>query len=367
LVFVTKVFCLLTLAAVAAGCQKAASSAASSAATSAHPVASAAASSQPPGASPAATGAPGAPTPPPAPAIRPVPAVLPETVAKVNGDVISKLELEAAVHSVEAREGRPVPPDQRDRVLRGVLDDMVAYRLLRQEARQRQIPVTEADLDARLATMKKQFGTEQAFLQALKSQNMTVEKLRADARSDLMVNKLLQDEVVSKIQVKPSDISAFYEKNPDKFQQPETVRAAHILVIVPQGSDEKTKAAMKARAMEALRAAKAGKDFGALARQYSQDGSAQHGGDLGFFPRGQMVPAFEQVAFALKPGEISDLVETQFGFHIIKSIDMRPGGTVPFAQVAPKIQEFLENQAQSDKGKAYVESLRARGKVEILI
>src|SRR5206468_626449 len=185
--------------------------------------------------------------------------------------------------------------------------------------------------------------------------------------SNLMVQKLLQGEVMSKIEIKPSDISAFYEKNPDKFQQPETVHAAHILVIVPPGSDEKAKAALKAKAVEALQAAKAGKDFGALARQYSQDGSAQHGGDLGFFPRGQMVPAFEQAAFALKPGEVSDLVETQFGFHIIKMIEKRPGGTVPFAQVAPKIQEFLENQAQSDKAKAYVETLKAKGKVEIYI
>jgi peptidyl-prolyl cis-trans isomerase C len=296
-----------------------------------------------------------------------VPALLPETIAKVNGDAISKLEFEAAIHSIEARERRPVPPDQRDRVLRSVLDDMVAYRLLRQEARQRQIAVTDADLDARLATMKKQFGTEQAFQQALKAQNMTVAKLRDDARSDLMVNKLLQDEVLSKIQIKPSDISAFYEKNPDKFQQPETLHAAHILVIVPPGSDDKAKAALKAKATEALKAAKAGKDFGALARQYSQDASAQHGGDLGFFPRGQMVPAFEQAAFALKPGEVSDLVETQFGFHIIKAIERRPGGTVPFAQVATKIEEFLQAQAQSNQGKAYVASLKARGKVEILI
>jgi peptidyl-prolyl cis-trans isomerase C len=362
-VFVTRLLCLLTLAAVAVGCQKSAPTQAASAKPAAATTPAAAAPSVP-----AAAGAtPGAPAPPPAPPLKPVAAVLPETCARVNGEAISKTEFEGAIQEVESQEGRPVPADQRDRVLRGVLDNMVAFKLLSQEARQHHVVVSDAEIDAQIAGMKKQFPTEQAFQQTLKAQHMTVEKLRDTARSNLVVRKLLQDEVMSKIEIKPSDISAFYEKNPDKFQQPEAVHAAHILVIVPAESDAAAKAALKARAMEALQAARAGKDFGALARQYSQDGSAQHGGDLGFFPKGQMVPAFEKVAFSLKPGEISDLVETQFGYHIIKVIEKRPGGTVPFAQAAPQIQQFLESQAQSDKGKAYVESLRAKSKVEILI
>jgi len=362
---VTRLLCLLTLAAVAVGCQKSAPTPAASAKPAA---ATSAATGAAPATVPAAAPAtPGAPAPPPAPEFKPVAAVLPETVARVNGDAITKAEFEGAVHEVESQEGRPVPADQRDRVLRGVLDNMIAFRLLTQEARQRHVVVSDADIDTQLAGMKKQFPTEQAFQQALKAQHMTPEKLRDTARSNLVVRKLLQDEVMSKIEIKPSDISAFYEKNPDKFQQPEAVHAAHILVIVPAEADAAAKAALKARATEALKAAKSGKDFAALARQYSQDASAQHGGDLGFFPKGQMVPAFEQVAFSLKPGEISDLVETQFGYHIIKVIEKRQGGTVPFAQAAPQIQQFLESQAQSDKGTAYVEALRARGKVEILI
>lgn len=358
-----RILCLLTLAAVAVGCQKSAqtSAAAKPAATTAP--AAGGATAAPAAATP---GAP-APTAPPAPAFKPVAAVLPDTCARVNGDPITKAEFEGAIHEVEQQEGRPVPADQRDRVLRGILDNMVAFKLLTQEAKQRHVVVPDAEIETQIAGMKKQFPSEQAFQQALKAQHMTVEKLRDTARSNLVVRKLLQDEVMSKIEIKPSDISAFYEKNPDKFQQPESVHAAHILIIVPPQADATAKAALKARAEEALKAARSGKDFAALARQYSQDGSAQHGGDLGFFPKGQMVPAFEKVAFSLKPGEISDLVETQFGYHIIKVIEKKSGGTVPFAQAAPQIQQFLESQAQSDKGKAYVESLKAKGKVEILI
>jgi peptidyl-prolyl cis-trans isomerase C len=352
---VKTVLCSLLLLVASAGCRKPAPSAtvAAAAAPAAAP-ATALASPQ------------GAPPPAPAPPA-PVPAVLPDPVASVNGDAIGKAEFESAIHSVEARAGRPVPSEQRDEVYRGVLQDLVTYRLLKQEAAQRQIAVSDADIDARLAEFKKQFGTQAAFEQALKAQHTTLGKLRDDARTDMVVNQLLEREVGAKIQVKPTEVSAFYEKNPDKFQQPEAVRASHILIIVPPDSDAKAKAALKARAEEALAAAKAGQDFAALAKKYSQDGTAAHGGDLGFFPRGQMVPAFDKAAYALQPGEVSDLVETQFGFHIIKVTERRPARTVPFSEVAGQIQQFLEQQAQQEKTKAFVSALRAKSKVEIFI
>src|SRR4029077_20393270 len=116
------------------------------------------------------------------PAAKPVPAVLPDTVASVNGDAIGKTEFEAAIKSIEARERRAVPTEQRDSVYRGVLDDLVAYRVLKQEAKQRQIAVPDTDVDARLAQLKKQFGSEANFQTALKSQNMTTARLREDTR-----------------------------------------------------------------------------------------------------------------------------------------------------------------------------------------
>lgn len=354
-----RVICVLSVALALGGCQKAAppSSTVSVAKTAT-----------------AATGPPAGPIPgapatgPSSPAApKPVPAQLPDTIASVNGDTIGKAEFENAIHTVEARAGRPVPAAQRDEVYRGVLDELVTYRLLKQEALQRHVAVSDADLEARLAELKKQFGTEAAFEQALKTQHMSVEKLREEARTDLTVNRLLEQEIATKVQVKPSDVSQFYEKNPDKFQQPEAIRASHILIIVPPAADASAKAALRARAEEALKAARAGQDFAALAKKYSQDGSAAHGGDLGFFPRGQMAPAFEKAAYALQPGELSGVVETQFGFHIIKCTGRRPARTVPFSEVAGQIQQFLEQQAQQEQTKAFVASLRAKGKVQIFI
>lgn len=308
-----------------------------------------------------------APAPAQAAAPKAVPEVLPDTIAVVNGDAIEKAEFEQAIKAVEQRAGGPIPADQRDAVYRGVLDDMVAYRLLRQEAQERKVAVADAEVGERLKALQQQFGTEAAFEQALKAQQTTLEKVRDDARTDLAVAKLLEDEVTRQVAVAPAEISAFYERNPERFKQPEAVRASHILVIVPSGTDAKGRAALRARAEEAHKAARAGQDFAKLAARYSQDASAQQGGDLGFFPRGRMVPAFEQAAFALQPGEVSDLVETEFGFHVIKVTERREARTVPFAEATGQIERFLQQQKRQEKAKAFVDGLKAKGKVEVFI
>ena len=301
------------------------------------------------------------------PAPKPVPDVLPDTIAVVNGDVIARSEFEHAIKAVEQRAGGPVPDDQRDTVLRSVLEDLVAYRLLKQEAIDRKVEVADGEVNERMDTLRQQFGTEAAFKKALGDQETTLDRLREDARADLAVAKLLDDEVTRHVAVSPSEISAFYEKNPDRFQQPEMVRASHVLVIIPPGSDDAAKAALRGRAEMALKAAKSGKDFAALAKQYSDDASAQRGGDLGFFPKSEMVPAFADVAFSLPPGQISEIVETQFGYHVIKVTGRQPARTVPFAEVTSQIEEFLEQQQRQTRAKAFVDALKARGKIEIFI
>ena len=297
-----------------------------------------------------------------------MPAVLPDTIAKVGGESISKAELEAAIRSVEQQNGgRSVPPERRDEIYRGLLDNLVSIRVLRQEVADRHMTASDADIAAHINQLRKQFPSEAAFKQAMAMQHVSQEKLRDDARMDLLVNRLLENEINSKLSVKPGDISAFYEKNPDKFKQSESVHASHILIIVPPGADAGTKAAAKGRAEEALKAARGGKDFAALARQYSQDGSAQRGGDLGFVLRGQTAPAFENAAFALQIGQISDVVETPFGFHIIKVTERRPGRAVPFPEAAAQIQQYLEQQQRQALGKTFVDGLKAKHKVEIYI
>jgi peptidyl-prolyl cis-trans isomerase C len=350
--------CLAVLLAASTACQKPAASRSSQAAAT-KPGAAVTAPAVAPGT------AAKAPAPPLTP--KPIPAVLPAVVAKVNGEDIPRAEFETTVQNVERRAGRPVPPEQRDQVYRGVLDELIAMRLLKQEVTRRQVTATDAEMAEALKQMRGQFPTEAAFKQALTAQRMTVEQLREETRTQVLVSKMLQQEVGSQIDVKPADISGFYEKNPDKFQQPEAVHASHVLITVAEGAAPAVKAAARAKAEDVLKQARAGVDFARLARTYSDDGSKQRGGDLGFFPKGQMVPAFEAAAFALAPNQISDIVESPFGFHVIKVIEKRPAQSVPFAQVAPRIEQYLRQEQQQEKTKAFVDQLRAKGRVEVLI
>jgi peptidyl-prolyl cis-trans isomerase C len=354
---VKQILCVAAVLAATAACQKAPAPAASASATPTPAPAGAA--------KPAA--APAAPTPTPVPA-KPVPAQLPEVVARVNGDAITKSDFEQAVKTLEARNGgQPVPTERRNEIYRGLLDDLITLRLLKQEVSRQQMNVADAELEGAMKQLRGQFPDEKRFQQALQSEHLTLVQLREQTRQNIAVSKLLEHEVGPKISVKPTDISAFYEKNPDKFQQPEAIRASHVLVAVRQQADEATRKAARAKAEDVLKQARAGADFSNLARKLSNDASAPRGGDLGFFPKGQMVPAFEAAAFALQPGQVSDVVETPFGYHVIKVTERRPPQTVPFAQAAPRIEQYLRQEQQQELTKAYVQGLRGKNKVEVLI
>jgi peptidyl-prolyl cis-trans isomerase C len=312
---------------------------------------------------------------PPAPAAaaleappKPVPAELPAVVARVNGEDIPRAELMRAIESVEAQAGGPVPPDRRDEIFRGILDQLVAYHVLAQESKARKFAVNEAEVEARIAAIRKQFSDEEAFKRALAQRNLTAEELRADARIDLAISRMLETEIASKLTVPAKDVADYYAQNPDQFEQPESVRASHILLRVPENADEATKTKVRAEAEDVLRKAQSGGDFAVLAREHSQDpGSAAGGGELGFFPRGQMVAPFEAAAFALQTGAISDVVETPFGFHIIKLHERRSARTVPFEEVSGQIEGFLLDRARRQETEAFVLRLKAKSKIEILI
>ena len=305
---------------------------------------------------------------PQAEAVKPVPAELPDVIARVNGESITRADFEEAVTSVESRAGGPMPADQRDRILRGILDDLIGFKLLAQEAKARKVAVPDAEVDARISEIKSQFPSEDIFMQMLIERKMTLDQVKADAREDMAIGKLIEGEIAGKVAVKPEQVQDFYAKNPDQFQQPERVRASHILIGVPESADAAAKAQAKTKAEQVLTDVKAGKDFAALAKQHSSDpGSAANGGDLGFFQQGQMVGPFNDVAFSLTPGTTSELVETQFGFHIIRVAEKQAPRAVPLEEVRTQVEQFLQNQNRQEQTEAFVNVLKAKGKIEVLI
>jgi peptidyl-prolyl cis-trans isomerase C len=322
-------------------------------------------SGTPAASTPGQAGAPG--QPPAAVPPKPVPAQLPDVVARVNGQAVTKQDFERMIHTIETRAGQPIPADRRDEILRGALDQLLTYTLLSQESKTRGIKVEDAEVDAKMQQLRGQFPTQEAFEKAVKDRGMTLEGLRKDAKVDLSVTKLMDAEVSTV--PGPSDLETkeFYEKNPNQFKQEESVRASHILVRVDEKADAARKAKAKAEIDQVLKEAKAGADFAKLAQQHSQDNSAAQGGDLNYFPKGQMVPAFDKVAFELKPGEISGVVTTQFGYHIIKVVDHKPGRIIPLEEASQQIKHYLGEQKKAQHAEAYVDGLKKKSKIEVLI
>ena len=237
--------------------------------------------------------------------VKPVPAVLPAVLAKVNGEDIQKWEVEAALKQAETTAGGPVPADKRDAVLRSILDDIVTYHLLSQEARGRKMDVSETDVDAEMLKVRQDFPTEDAYKQALLLQGVTVEQLRDVTRRTMQAQKIVDAEVTAKIAVQDAEVDTFYKQNIDRFKQGDTVHASHIYLAVPPNAEPAEKNQKRAAASELLKQLRGGADFAKVARENSNDATAANGGDLGFFAKGDMPPDFEKVAFDLKPGTMS--------------------------------------------------------------
>jgi peptidyl-prolyl cis-trans isomerase C len=299
-------------------------------------------------------------------AAKPMPAELPDVLARVNDEPVAKADLERLIRNIESGRG-PIPADRRDEILRSALDQLITYTVMKQEAAARNFTVSDADIDAQLQQMQQQFPSEAEFHNALAARNTSLEQLKADARVDMQIDKLLEAEAAEAAEATDADAREFYDGNPDQFEQGESVRASHILVRAPEDADEATKTQARARIEAALKRAQAGEDFGTLAREYSDDGSKEQGGDLGFFERGRMVPPFEQAAFALQPGQLSEIVTTQFGYHIIKVAERKPGGAVPYEQVKTQIVSYLSNRKKQERVEALVEDARKRARIEVLV
>jgi len=193
---------------------------------------------------------------------------------------------------------------------------------------------------------------------------MTIEHYTDYVRRRMTVQNLVVGHYGGTVNVSEKDIDDFYAGNPEKFATEETIRARHILFKVgpDAGEDEKKEARKKAE--DVLEKARGGEDFAELAKAYSQGPSGPKGGDLGSFGRGKMVPPFEEAAFSLKPGEISGIVETRFGYHIIKVEERTDAVTVSRANAADQITEFLKAQKVNEAVFARLEALRKEAKVE---
>jgi len=227
------------------------------------------------------------------------------------------------------------------------------------------MPVNDLSQKAeeKVAQTRKQFSSQADFEKALKGVNMTEKQLRDLAQKNIVIDSLLQKEVFSKITVSEADEKKFYDENPDKFKMPERTRASHILISADQKATPEEKKKAKEKAEAARKRVAAGEDFATVAKTESNCPSGSKGGDLGYFGKGQMVPEFEKAAAALKLGALSEVVETPFGYHIIKVTERKPAETVPFSEVKNRIEDYLKSQKAQKPLADYMAGLRKEAKV----
>lgn len=290
-----------------------------------------------------------------------------QKVAVVNGTVINQAEFDNEMNRVLERLQRTgrFPNDlERSQIKKQVLENLIARELLYQESQTKGIKVDQKEIEAQVTALKGRFPSEVEFKNALSTMNLTEADLRFQFERDLAIRKLLDDQIGGKSTVSEKESRAYYDSNLESFKKPEQVRASHILIKVDPGAEEAKKAEARTK-IESLQAKlKKGEDFGALAKEYSEGPSGPKGGDLGFFGRGQMVKPFEEAAFSMKPGQVSGMVETRFGYHLIMVAERTPESTLSYEEVKDRLEQYLKQQKVQEAIAAYVETLQGKAKIE---
>ncbi len=289
-------------------------------------------------------------------------------VAKVNGTSITRTELDRAMKFMLAQNKvkQELTAEQRKKAETAVVDQLISAELLYQAAVKLKIPDIDKRVESQMSQGRSKFPSQAAYEKALKDNGLTESNIKEFARKEIYINNLIETQIAAKTSVSEADAKKFYDENIDKFKQPETVQASHILIGVDANASAEDKSKAKQKAEALLKRVKAGEDFATLAKENSSCPSAQQGGNLGYFSKGQMVPEFDTVAFSLKPGEISDIVETKFGYHIVKVVDKKPAGTIAFPEAKEDIINYLKIQKIQQGINEYVEKLRKEATVELV-
>lgn len=297
------------------------------------------------------------------------PLVLPDPVAVVNGTPISKAEFEKTLTEIFASMGMQastLPPEQRGTLYRQFAEDMVVDKLV--DIASAKTEVTPSEIDAEMAKITQQYGSAERFAEELKTMGQTPAEFKDRLVKMIRQRKWMESQVKAGDQVTEAQIKAFYNENKAEFEQPQVVRASHILIRLDEGADPDTIAAKQKIAAALAERATKGEDFAKLATEFSEDPTAkQNAGDLNFFPKDRMVPAFAEVAFNQAVGTVSIPVRTQFGWHVIKVTDKKEAKTLPFDEVKNDIGEYLMEGKKQQAVEAVIRGLRENAKVEILI
>lgn len=278
----------------------------------------------------------------------------PHVVARVNGEVISlsafERELSRELQSLDPSSAKT--PEQTEPFKQLLVQTLVERTLLLQAARKHQLDVTTEEVDRRILRMRADFPAD-GFEDMLAQNQISLAELKRQTADQLLIEKLFEQQVYPRVAVTEADLRTWFEAHSRDFDQPEKVRASHIFV----------RDLNEARRIEQL--ARSGKKFSDLARRYSLAPEAKVGGDLGWFPRGVMPPQFDEVLFRLGAGQVSPVVETEFGYHLLLLTEKKGAKTFALDDVRARVEEKLLAERRREAQKAWVEDVRQKADIRI--
>jgi len=291
-------------------------------------------------------------------------------VAKVNGEEILFSELqeqvEKLVMSLPQMPSAQMLEQQMPSIMQRVLDSMISEKLLKDAVAAEQISVPDSDVVKQLRQIASQMPEGRKLSELLEERGSSIEEFQSQLKEGMATRKLIEMKTEDKIEASSDEVESFYSDNAGKFSIPETASAHHILIgFRPEDSEE-----IKQSKLEEIKGIReqivSGADFEQMAREHSSGPSAARGGDLGKFPRGQMLPAFDQAAFSQPIGEVGEPIETRFGYHIVRVDERAPGRTIPLEEARADIQTYLSDKKRQQALGEYLQELRADADVEIL-
>ncbi|MFQ5449377.1 MAG: peptidylprolyl isomerase [Nitrospinaceae bacterium] len=305
---------------------------------------------------------------------------LPDVVARVNGVPVDANIIQFQLKRLMKKINQPLNSSQKRKIILDMIEKEVIRELVYQQGKEEHIPLDPKLVEKQLEAIRKPYKNEEEFKKALMERNLTEDHLRQSIKVDIVAHKLLEKQIQGKINISPEEVKKYYETNQKKFVRPEAYRARHIFISIypPELIQKSTPKELEARTDELrkkaeekirqiLKEVRAGADFKDLAKKYSHDtGSAKKGGDLDFIYKGVFDPAFDLAVSKLKPGEVSGVVQTPFGFHIIKLIETKPSELAPFSEMEKGIQKHLFTERAKKKVQDYIAKLRKNAKIEIL-
>lgn len=297
------------------------------------------------------------------PATSPAAQVVSGIAATVNEEPITTLEVEKETLLMQ-RELQQLPAGERKSA---VLNRLIDKKLMDQRIKEIGVRVSDEEVNAAIEDVKKQNGiSQEALEQALGAQGMSFEQYRTQLKEQLERIRIMSQEVRSKIQVSEREMREFYDANRSRYGAEEQYRARHIFFKIDKSGTAEERAGIEALANEVLKEARSGKDFVELAKKHSTDpAAARDGGDLGTFKKDDMLPEIGDTVAALKPGEVSGLVRSPAGYHIIKLEERIQGSGKSFEEVKGEIEELLYKKKADDRFAQWLKDLRASAAIEI--